>query len=69
MKPIPGVKVNDVSVFDLKLGMKVLDLESKREGTIVNVKETNHEEIEAFVKMDGDEHVVKARSLRKLVLK
>lgn len=69
MKPQSGVKVNQVSIFDLALGMEVFDPKSNRNGVIVNIKETNYEEVEAFVKMDGDKHVVKTTRMKDLVIK
>ncbi len=65
---LPGTLVNTISVFDLRPGMEVFDKASNTAGVIVNITETNYEEVEALVKLEGWTTVVRSGRLPKLVL-
>ncbi len=54
MKHLPGFPVIKASVFDLKIGTKVYDKKSKRNGIISDIRETSPENIEAFITLNGD---------------
>lgn len=50
---LPGLRVKDISVFELSPGMKVYDKASNATGVISDVRETSPEWIEAFYTLDG----------------
>lgn len=53
---LPGQLLNKVSVFELKVGDKILDPTTQKVGSISNIKEFAYEEIEAVVLL-GDKEV------------
>jgi hypothetical protein len=68
MTHLPGLQVIKADVFSLKIGTKVYDKKSNRNGVISDIKDVGGDNISALILLDGETEAVQAYKLPQTVI-